>query len=274
MIAAEKAMGYLKKLNAVIFLSLTMLAVACKEDNNEPVPEDWSQYKCLVTGTGGAPFIYNASGKLVRINYPAPYWQPADTSHEEMTYNANGNIADKKFFNSKGEVTVQYIYTYNAANLPDTLFHISNTFKPSFQKFEYNAEGKLVRINVFEVGNPELLGYTEITYPAEDKSLEKGYYRSGTGGWTLGIITENHYDNKNHPYSQLGFYSLSAYNVEILISKHNIITSYRSGVKKEWSYNYNAQGYPLSKSLIQPRAYFSPYGSPDGEFYAWEYNCQ
>ncbi len=273
-------MGNLKKAKALIWGLAVLFVIGCnKEEENIPKEEDWSQYKCLVAELGGHPFIYDAAGKLIKIRHIPPTWEPWDTSHQEMTYNAFGNIKDKKFFNGKGEVVEQNIYTYNSNNLPDTLFLVKKGIKSAYKKYEYNAAGKLSKISYFETGDPDATSYSDITYPASDQSMEQNYYRLSTG-WFTGPTTVNHYDNKNHPFSQLGFYGVGWYSEDFLISKHNIVSSVKNGTKKEWHYTYNAQGYPTYQSLIEPRtsSFPSPYGSlgglGGGEGYSVSYNCQ
>jgi hypothetical protein len=93
------------------------------------------------------------------------------------------------------------------------------------------------------------------------------YQRNAAGAPVLESTAEYFYDDKWHPYYQLGYFYEA-----LIFSKHNVLSSTmtypgQSYINKQtYSYEYNAAGYPVKQSTVQNG------GSPTIDNYS--YNCQ
>jgi hypothetical protein len=239
----------MKKVNAFVLGLAVLLTVGCggnDEEKNDPTPADPLQKECFITKEVRQDYtidyIYNA-GKLIRANFIKP--DPVDSWYIELTYNASGKIADMKYFDSKNVQDMQFAYTYNADNLPDTVFTAFSSQMSGYTKYEYNSAKKLVKRSAFNTGQPIPFNYTDISYPAVDQSKEMLYTRDAGGNMVLHTTQLIQYDNKKHPHSQLGVFDET-----LLASPNNILSvsttfhTLGTNTSSSLSYTYNAEGYP------------------------------
>jgi hypothetical protein len=243
-----------------------LLAFGCggDEKKEDPVPEGPIQKRCLITKQVGSDvtvdFIYNNAGKLIRANLMYPN-NPANNWYQEISYNTSGNVSDIKSFENNNVEFQREVYTYNSANLPDTIFLVVNSQTAGYTKYEYDSAKKLIKRIV---GGTTVNNYKEYTYPAPGQVKEILHTRSN-GNLVLNTTTVNQYDNKRNPYSQLGFYSEM-----LLISPNNLISStttdHIQGTTRSFSNSliYNAEDYP-TQIIAQSSASTS---------HIYTYNCQ
>lgn len=242
-----------------------MLAVGCAESEaikDDPAPAVQARKTCkpqkLVKAESTVDFIYDTAGKLTRVNINYPN-DPANNWYQEITYNGSGNIALIRYVEANNAEFQRELYTYNADNLPDTIFLKINSRNAGYTRFEYDAAKKLVKR---EVGDVLVQHYKEFSYPAAGQVKEMLYTRS-SGNLVLNSTTINQYDTKANPYAQLGFYQEA-----MLVSPHNLVasstTDHLQGTTRSFSFShtYNTEEYPVETTASGQLAATWTYSCP------------
>jgi hypothetical protein len=263
-------MEFLRKVNALVLGLAVLLVVSCGEDEKtDPAPAPTPR-TCKVTQLNGSDFIYDNTGKLVRINWVGI------KHHQEIFYNAAGNISEIKDFDNSNVYISRQVYNYNAFNLPERIYSyfLNTSGLPSelnVSYFQYNAAKQLVKTIYYKTPNyplPDTVteNYSLFTHLSGNHVVEKYYAKDWNGILGLATTREMNYDNMKNPYHLIGYLDTRS-----LISPHNLTSTTYPGSTDTYTitYSYNTDGYPTQQTVFL-NGQLAPMGRND----RWTYSCQ
>lgn len=273
-------MNFLKKVNALVLGLAVLLAVGCGEEakKEDPTPENPVQKNCLLskeTNFQGyvTEYHYNSAGNVESIDY-SDINAPGYVHHAyQMSYNADGNITEKKFFQPSDNLNDQTtLYTYNTDKLlvkRKNIMLVKNVWEDrEIHEYKYNAAKQLIKESYRGSGDTTTQNYALYSYPAPDHVVVDTYFKDAAGNYILTYNTHFYFDNKNYHGSSLGYLRFPDDKASLL--KRNIIsyssTDYRSGktTTNTTAYVYNEEGYPVQ--IVNPAT-----GAASTTF---DYSCQ
>lgn len=270
-------MVFLKNIKVLPGWLFLLLVLGCSEKQEEqnPVPESNSTAKCLLakhttavnTTLSVSDFTYDAAGRLTRAAYSSPV-SPGGNSYVDITYNAAGQVARIADFDRNNVAGNHKVFSYNAGGQPDTIANYRGATPLGYTVYEYNAAGQLTRESVFTPFDSLSLHYAAFTYPAADRTTIMRYKRNANGTASLDNTTQLLYDDKRHPYAELGYFY-----EPLLYSRHNVLTStitYSGQAyvnEQTYTYDYNAAGYPVKQIITSGQSSAQTVNT-------FTYNCQ
>jgi YD repeat-containing protein len=222
-------------MNRQIFTNLRVAAIAiviaftsCQKDDNdktkllEIVIEPYGQYR---------KFEYDSQNRLTKyLKYNS-----SDELLESRTLTYNGNDLVKAVFNSASS----YEYTKSG-----------NTITTSFQTWNLNSEGQLVKFVLEIGGNSQVIDFL---YQNENMVKETYVYNYEAGG-TFNSISEYKYDDKKSPMYNCTtpqWYLIYSF-IDIMISTTNNMTERKWSVDLDTgaethTYEYDSDGFPTKR---------------------------
>lgn len=286
-------MRSLSKVNAFIFGLALLGALGCESGkNNDPAPAAGAPTQAPDPGTTtpanpnlGKCMLSEArfmeSGTEIIITYQ--FDENKRVSRESWKENGVENPEHSRFmYNTAFQVTRRVFYRNNTPLSFDEFEYnpegqlIKKTFKDyngqgggngtleGYNTYEYNASKMLSRLNYYNE-NSELTGYSLYTYPGPQAATKK-QYEVTAGTASLYVTLEYTFDDKKSLMQTLGGI-LS----DELISNHNetaVKATYTNPYRVETAtttYQYNAEGLPTKATITADGA------SSDTDF---SYNCQ
>lgn len=124
---------------------------------------------------GNLQYIYkDKDGRIVRVvNH--------DSSSEEYSYNADGDVVTKKNFNSKGELNTLYEYSYDKENKTQTsIKKDKNNNVIAQSKLHFSDSGQKIKEVIYDSDGNEVY-YSEPVYDEKGEIImENVYFPDGT----------------------------------------------------------------------------------------------
>jgi hypothetical protein len=242
--------------NMMLIFSVIIFAfIGCESD----VIQSQEFQKNLLRKTYSTPnnyteYFYNPSDKIIMVQSFNNDKLERETNYE---YDKNGNIIkETTFTTSPGIPQYSYLsYEYNEQSLlSKTLAYLKmgddNYELRSTTKYEYDSDRRLIKSRLFNPDNVERK-YTELLYDDGGNVIETNFYQDGK----LSFNKKYEYDRMSNPLRQ-NTAGTSVYT----ISKNNVIKRTQNDNDiREYKYEYNSDGYPISYSYDSQKYYFEYY---------------
>jgi hypothetical protein len=188
-------------------------------------------------------FEYDGENRLVKMSRNANANNP--TLNLSFTYNTNGTL--NEYFDKDSETKNRLLYNQNGTIKGKEKYEIRNGNEIVLNKYTYSyANGKVTELYLF---TPTNVSWKQIyNYDTKNNLTEIESFSDinpkNPSGTSSGKIFYGSFDSKNHHYSTLPpeFFFPNKFVNNIGFEQYG-----ESATKYKYTYEYNADGYPLKK---------------------------
>jgi hypothetical protein len=252
--------------NLFFFIMLALFASSCKKEGSGG-DDKWLLSKVYFNGLLDNEYIYNTSGRLIRVIYYSTGGGTSTLSTSQLyEYNADGTVKEIRNFSSEYKPTKRLVYTYSQGRI--TRMDEASIFTGSadlsimdfYEIFSYDANGLLKNIvrrhadhsnhsrKEFTYDDQGKLATASMLLEVDDEMEIKEYIEVNAGAkampahWKENLITPTDYQ---------------WYDLMIPSKKYTSYWSVPAGTLHIWSYTdrqYNDDGYVV-KQIEKLEAY-------------------
>ncbi|QNF35084.1 hypothetical protein HUW51_21050 [Adhaeribacter swui] len=230
------------------------------------------------TGLENSEFIYDAQGKLTRVNTKE---NNAVTEYMTFEYNNAGKATKMSMFNANNVLQEYFTVELNANGNPTKMNFYSKEEDSNKMEnitryeYEYNGQNKTSKVNMFldlaDKGTLSLAGYMTFTYDNKGNPNHKEYaVAMGVGqAPTLAYTYDYTYDSKENPVKStpiINVEPLAVNNVTKVVATNKLTNAVDKIQSQDITYEYNNNGLP-TKITTKTQA-----GTTTSQTYS--YNCK
>ena len=262
----------MKAINVLSIFIVFFSFLSCNNEGNFEEPQVEGLLKSvLIGGEVYTEYTYNNAGLILE--------EKSKFSYTKHNYNSNNQIIQSDYYWDQ-RIVSSALYVAEEAMKRTEWVSPENTEKDSYFSFEYNELGRLEKRTINRINSgyksDDLFSYNEAgqiikrtSYYENKVSVYDNYYYDnsgnlkkqeryhiqGNGASELQTTTEYEFDNKYNPYLPLRKLMIPGQNtnpnniVKETYTLHFEVDNFIDKVQiKEYSYEYNSIGYPISRS--------------------------
>lgn len=231
----------MKKL-LIACLACASVLLSCKKGSDDVVEPARKNLLTKRTDSDGLVFnyTYDASNRMVTWTRSSNAFNPAQNI--SFTYNANGMLTE--FFESNSSYRTKYTYNADATVSTKKSYSVSGAVETLNDTYTYSYATGAVTENYVQASTGN--GFRqEYKYDTKGNQTEVKSYNTTTAnpaGTYSGMVTYGNYDAKNH-------YNSSAPAAFLFPAppKNNVGTIVYSFGTVNYTFEYNADGYPIKR---------------------------
>lgn len=263
----------MKAITKITFLLLVVFLSACQKEDIVTSPADGTLLKEIYIGDHlSYIYTYNDARQLAEQK---SMWSYTKYNYRNNKLVSNDLYLDNRILsscsyvleeaekrtewvnpqNTEKEATIEYFYKGNKL--------VKSTMLYGYSSFSYDSNGHITRQALHEPDGKES-GYIDFFYDSKGNVVKRLQYSvSSDGKETLDTTTIYEFDDKNNPYRAFGLLTPPGENtnpnniIKETYTIHFEVDDFIEKVQvKEYSYQYNDNGYPVSRNNETKFIYF------------------